>query len=76
MWDSLQFLCLLSAWGQTWHTESTDPSRHTELYACMQLMLSSDEESFGGFENLSKKHDTEFASTAGDYDGRPHNIQV
>lgn len=39
-------------------------------------MLSSDEAAFGGFENLSKKHDTEFASTAGEYDGREHSIQV
>lgn len=43
---------------------------------CLQLMLSSDEEAFGGFENLSKKHDTEFVSTAGDYDKRPHSLQV
>lgn len=39
-------------------------------------MLSSDEEAFGGFENLSKKHNTEFDSTAGDYDKRPHSLQV
>ena len=39
-------------------------------------MLSSDEAAFGGFENLSKKYNTEFASSAGDYDGRPNNIQV
>ena len=39
-------------------------------------MLSSDEAAFGGFENLSKKYDAEFASTAADYDGRPHSIQV
>ena len=39
-------------------------------------MLSSDEEAFGGFENLSKKYDTEFVSTAGDYDNRPHSLQV
>ena len=39
-------------------------------------MLSSDETAFGGFENLSKKYDAEFASTAADYDGRPHSIQV
>ena len=39
-------------------------------------MLSSDEEAFGGFENLSKKYDTEFVSTAGDYDKRPHSLQV
>ena len=43
---------------------------------CLQLMLSSDEAAFGGFENLSKRHDTDFASTAGDYDGRPNSIQV
>jgi hypothetical protein len=42
----------------------------------LQLMLSSDEDSFGGFENLSKKYNTEFASTEADYDGRPHSIQV
>ncbi|DBB05355.1 TPA: hypothetical protein ACH3X3_010575 [Trebouxia sp. C0006] len=41
-----------------------------------KLMLSSDEDSFGGFENLSKKYNTEFASSEADYDGRPHNIQV
>ncbi|DBA73542.1 TPA: hypothetical protein ACH3X2_001002 [Trebouxia sp. C0005] len=41
-----------------------------------KLMLSSDEESFGGFENLSKKYNTEFASSEADYDGRPHSIQV
>lgn len=39
-------------------------------------MLSSDEAAFGGFENLSKKNDAEFISEAGDYDGRPHSIQV
>ena len=39
-------------------------------------MLSSDEAAFGGFENLSKKNDAEFVSEAGDYDGRPHSIQV
>ena len=42
----------------------------------LQLMLSSDEGAFGGFENLSKKYDTEFPSTAADYDGRPHSIKV
>lgn len=42
----------------------------------LQLMLSSDEDSFGGFENLSKKYNTEFASNDADYDGRPHSIQV
>lgn len=42
----------------------------------LQLMLSSDEDAFGGFENLSKKYNTEFASSEADYDGRPHNIQV
>ena len=42
----------------------------------LQLMLSSDEDSFGGFENLSKKYNTEFASSEADYDGRPHSIQV
>ena len=39
-------------------------------------MLSSDEAAFGGFENLSKKQNTEFVSTADDYDGREHSIQV
>ncbi len=42
----------------------------------LQLMLSSDEDSFGGFENLSKKYNTEFASNDAEYDGRPHSIQV
>ena len=42
----------------------------------LQLLLSSDEAAFGGFENLSKKYDTEYASKAGDYDGRPNSIQV
>lgn len=49
---------------------------HVSIWLWLQLMLSSDEGSFGGFENLSKKYDTEFASTAADYDGRPHSIQV
>lgn len=43
---------------------------------CVQLLLSSDEAAFGGFENLSKKYNTEFASTPGDYDGRPNSIKV
>ena len=46
------------------------------LSVCLQLMLSSDEGAFGGFENLSKKYNTEFASETGDYDGRPNSIKV
>ena len=43
---------------------------------CLQLLLSSDEGAFGGFENLSKKYNTEYSSSEGDYDGRPHSIKV
>ena len=43
---------------------------------CLQLLLSSDEGAFGGFENLSKKYNTEYSSAEGDYDGRPHSIKV
>ena len=48
----------------------------SNVNVCLQLLLSSDEGAFGGFENLSKKYNTEYSSSEGDYDGRPHSIKV
>ena len=46
------------------------------LVMMLQLVLSSDEECFGGWENISKKYDAEYATMEGDYDNRPHSFQV
>lgn len=65
--------CCMIAWMSTKTNKMIGSDQKSSW---LQLMLSSDESAFGGFENLSKKHNTEFASTAGDYDGREHSIQV
>eukprot|EP00878_Enallax_costatus_P000275 GHUV01000346.1.p1 GENE.GHUV01000346.1~~GHUV01000346.1.p1 ORF type:complete len:864 (+),score=177.11 GHUV01000346.1:148-2739(+) len=41
-----------------------------------RLLLSSDEEVFGGFRNLSKETDAEHVSSQGDYDRRPNSFLV
>ena len=46
------------------------------LAMMLQLVLSSDEECFGGWENISKKYDAEYTTEEGDYDNRPHSFQV
>ena len=38
------------------------------------MVLSSDEQVFGGWRNVSKDFDVEFATEAGDFDGRPHSF--
>ncbi len=40
------------------------------------MVLSSDEGVFGGYENASKKYNTEYASQEGTYDNRPNSFQV
>lgn len=42
----------------------------------MQLVLSSDEAVFGGYENVSKKYNAEYVTSEGNYDNRPHSFQV
>ena len=42
-----------------------------------QVVLSSDEQAFGGWRNVSKDFDVEFATEAGgDHDGRPNSFTV
>jgi 1,4-alpha-glucan branching enzyme len=41
-----------------------------------RLVLSSDEEVFGGYRNLSKDSDGEHVAADGDYDRRPHSFLV
>ena len=41
-----------------------------------KLVLSSDEQVFGGWQNLTKVTDAEHAVTPGTYDGRPNSFQV
>ena len=41
-----------------------------------QVVLSSDEEVFGGYRNVTKDSDVTFVSTAGDFDRRPRSIKV
>ncbi|PNH05198.1 1,4-alpha-glucan-branching enzyme 2-1, chloroplastic/amyloplastic [Tetrabaena socialis] len=41
-----------------------------------KIMLSSDEEVFGGYRNLTKDADAAFQTTAGNYDNRPFSFQV
>ena len=38
------------------------------------MVLSSDEQVFGGWRNVSKENDVEYATEAGDHDGRPHSF--
>ncbi len=40
------------------------------------MVLSSDEGVFGGYENASKKYNTEYATSKGTYDNRPNSFQV
>jgi 1,4-alpha-glucan branching enzyme len=42
----------------------------------MQIILSSDEPGFGGWNNVTKDADVEFITTEGDFDGRPHSFQA
>ena len=37
-------------------------------------MLSSDEEVFGGYKNVSKEYDVDYLTSEGTYDGRPHSF--
>ena len=41
-----------------------------------QVALSSDEAVFGGYENASKKYNTEYQTQEGTYDNRPNSFQV
>jgi 1,4-alpha-glucan branching enzyme len=41
-----------------------------------KIVLSSDEEVFGGYQNVTKNSDVEFFATNGDYDSRPHSFKV
>ena len=40
----------------------------------LQVALSSDEAVFGGYENVSKKHDVDYQTDEGLYDNRPHSF--
>jgi hypothetical protein len=40
------------------------------------VALSSDEAVFGGYENASKKYNTEYQTQEGTYDNRPNSFQV
>lgn len=40
------------------------------------MVLSSDEEVFGGYRNVTKDADAVFSAQSGDYDGRPHSFMV
>ncbi|KDD75589.1 hypothetical protein H632_c603p0, partial [Helicosporidium sp. ATCC 50920] len=42
----------------------------------LKIALSSDEEVFGGFCNVTKDADTSFPASAEGHDGRPHSVQV
>ena len=42
----------------------------------LQIVLSSDEEVFGGWKNVSKEYDVDYQTTEGKYDGRPHSFLV
>jgi 1,4-alpha-glucan branching enzyme len=42
----------------------------------LQIVLSSDEAVFGGWENVSKKFDVEYQTQEGNYDNRPHSMLV
>lgn len=41
-----------------------------------QIVLSSDEEAFGGYRNATKDNDVTFRATQGNHDNRPYWIQV
>lgn len=55
---------------------SLQASRSDRYVMCVQLVLSSDEAVFGGYENVSKKYDAEYFTKEGDFDRRPHSFQV
>ena len=42
----------------------------------LQVALSSDEEVFGGWQNVTKNSNVTFQTQSGDYDNRPNSIQV
>lgn len=46
------------------------------LYVCLQVVLSSDEEAFGGFRNITKDSDVTFYADQGNFDNRPHSMKV
>lgn len=41
-----------------------------------KVVLSSDEEVFGGWRNITKDNDTQFATSQGNHDNRPYSFQV
>lgn len=41
-----------------------------------KIVLSSDEEVFGGWKNVSKEYDVDYCTDEGHYDGRPHSFLV
>lgn len=41
-----------------------------------QVVLSSDEAVFGGYENVSKKYDVEYQTQEGNHDNRPQSMLV
>jgi len=41
-----------------------------------KIVLSSDEEVFGGWKNVSKEYDVDYQTEAGDYNGRPNSFLV
>lgn len=42
----------------------------------MQIVLSSDEPVFGGYQNASKENDVTFAASTMEHDGRPASMQI
>ena len=42
----------------------------------LQVVLSSDEQTFGGWRNVTKDTDVTFAATAHNFDNRPNSFQV
>ncbi len=41
-----------------------------------QIVLSTDEEVFGGWKNVSKEYDVDYQTEEGDYNGRPYSFQT
>ena len=41
-----------------------------------KIVLSSDEEPYGGFRNVTKDSDVEFFAGLGEHDNRPHSFQA
>lgn len=48
----------------------------TEMFSVPQIVLSSDEEVFGGWKNVSKEYDVDYQTEEGDYNGRPYSFQT